>query len=145
MTNDTYYFPRYSCRYEAIQREIVEPIKDKITPDARAEFDINAIADEVLGGRNQGYTVQVDYGRFWEIVAAHRIVNGGHRIIWDDPTEDGKHTARLMQWNDDEEDYIEIDSTTIKLTEADAPYNRAVARLASRNGLDRDDVTIVWF
>lgn len=49
--------------------------------DARAEFDIDAIADEVLGDFNDevlgdfndGFACMVDADRFWEITMARLI------------------------------------------------------------------------
>ena len=59
----------YSTRTEAIQREIVEPIE---AGDANAaEFDIDAIADQVIGDYSDGFTLLVDTDEFWEIVAEH--------------------------------------------------------------------------
>jgi hypothetical protein len=60
---------RYTTRDEAIQREIVEPIEaGEATRDG---YDIEAIADEVLGTYAEGYALQVDTDEFWEIVAKH--------------------------------------------------------------------------
>ena len=59
----------YITRTEAIEREVIAPIE---AGDATAdEFDIDAIADAVLGGYEMGFATQVDTDRFWEIVAAH--------------------------------------------------------------------------
>lgn len=65
----------YTTRGEAIQREIVEPIEasGEIT-DARVEFDVDAIADEVLGDHEQGYACLVDVDEFWRIVERHERV-----------------------------------------------------------------------
>lgn len=132
----------YSTRYEAIEREIVEPLKVGVIPNARAEFDIDAIADEVLGDHEDGYACMVDDDSFWEIVAAHHVADGDPKIFWDEPDNDGNQTARLLQWSDDEGGFIEIDSETIEADEAEAPYAAAVTTLASRNGLH--DVTSIW-
>lgn len=69
MTNHT-----YTTRDDAIYWEIIRPIKasGEVT-DARAEFDIDAIADEVLGDYNEGFAYMVDESRFWEITMAHLI------------------------------------------------------------------------
>ena len=69
MTNAT-----YTTRDEAIEREIIDPIEasGEVT-DARAEFDIDAIADEVLGDYSEGYACRVDDDRFWAAVEAHAI------------------------------------------------------------------------
>lgn len=61
----------YSTRDEAIVREILEPIANGAVEDAHAEYDIDAIADEVLGGYSDGYACQVEAAEFWSIVAAH--------------------------------------------------------------------------
>lgn len=59
----------YTTRTEAIDREIIQPIENG---DATAaEFDIDAIADEVLGTHEQGYALQVDETDFWTIVEKH--------------------------------------------------------------------------
>lgn len=134
----------YTTRDGAIYWEIIRPIEASgDVADARAEFDIDAIADEVLGDYEDGFTCMVDADRFWEIVAAHHIADGDPRIIWDAPEGDGSHTARLMQWSDDEADFIEIDAESIESSEDEAPYDDAEVRLAGRHGLD--DVTVIWF
>ena len=62
----------YSTRTEAIEREIVQPIEASgVVADARAEFDIDAIADKVLGDYSQGYALLVDQGTFWATVEAN--------------------------------------------------------------------------
>ncbi|MEA5660462.1 MAG: hypothetical protein R5N75_10185 [Cutibacterium granulosum] len=68
MTNTT-----YASRAAAIEREIVAPIEAGDVTQARLEFDIDAIADEVLGDHEQGYACMVDEERFWQIVAAHHV------------------------------------------------------------------------
>lgn len=56
----------YSTRTEAIQREIIDPIE---AGDATAdEFDIEAIADRVLGDYADGYASTVAPDEFWQIV-----------------------------------------------------------------------------
>jgi len=60
----------YTTRDEAIYREIVVPIEaNEVVGDAYAEYDIEAIADQVLGGYAEGYAPQVDDDGFWAIVA----------------------------------------------------------------------------
>jgi hypothetical protein len=57
----------YTTRDEAIHAEIVEVIE---AGDAKAEeFDVEAIADAVLGDHSEGYAVTVSEGEFWRIVA----------------------------------------------------------------------------
>ena len=137
--NNTYVF-----RDHAIECEIVVPIEASgVIPDARAQFDVDAIADEVLGGYYDGFACMVDEERFWEIVEAHEIADGDHRIIWGGPDDDGIQTARLMRWSGDEDGFIEIDSETIVSSEEEEPYAAAETTLEARNGLH--DVTSIWF
>lgn len=62
---------RYSTRDEAVQRGIVEPIEAGEVADARAEFDVDAIAAVVLGDYAEGYAQKVDADTFWQVVAAN--------------------------------------------------------------------------
>jgi hypothetical protein len=56
----------YTTRNEAIEREIIAAIE---AGDASAsEYDIEAIADAVLGDYSDGYTVREDVD-FWAVVA----------------------------------------------------------------------------
>jgi putative methionine-R-sulfoxide reductase with GAF domain len=62
---------RHTTRDEAILREIVEPIENG---DATAaDYDIEAIATEVLEATDQGYTLKVDLTTFWRIVARYAL------------------------------------------------------------------------
>lgn len=62
---------RYSTRTEAIQREIIEPIE---AGDAsRDEYDIDGIADAILGSYEDGYEIHVDSDEFWSVVEQHGI------------------------------------------------------------------------
>lgn len=66
----------YTTRDDAIDAEIIKPIEASgVVEDARAEFDIDAIADEVLGDYEQGFTCTVDEDAFWEIVTAHELTD----------------------------------------------------------------------
>lgn len=57
----------YSTRDEAITREIIEVINNG---DASAdEFNVDAIADAVLGDFAEGFAVIVDEATFWNTVA----------------------------------------------------------------------------
>lgn len=57
----------YTTRYEAIEREIIEVIESgDVTRD---EYDIDAIADAVIGDYEDGYAIKVDESDFWDIVA----------------------------------------------------------------------------
>lgn len=61
----------YTTRSEAITREIVEAIE---AGDAtRDQYDIDAIADAVIGSFEDGYALQVDEASFWGIVAENEI------------------------------------------------------------------------
>ena len=62
----------YTTRAEAIQREIIDPIEagGEVT-DARTAYDVDAIADEVLGDHAAGYAPKVDADEFWAIVERH--------------------------------------------------------------------------
>ena len=131
----------YSFRDHAIQFEIIDAIEAGDINDARAEFDIDAIADEIIGDHN-GFACTVDEERFWEIVADHHVSDGDHRIIWDESDDDGNQTARLMQWSENENGFIEIDSETIVSSEEVEPYDAAKTTLEARHGLH--DVTSVW-
>lgn len=56
----------YSTRSEAIYREIIEAIE---AGDAtREEYDIDAIADAVLGDYEDGFALKVEEPDFWRIV-----------------------------------------------------------------------------
>jgi hypothetical protein len=61
----------YTNRNEAINREIVEAIE---AGDASAEnYNIDVIADAVLGDYEDGFSVKVDEAEFWNIVAENEI------------------------------------------------------------------------
>lgn len=61
----------YTTRSEAINREIVEAIN---AGDASAEeYNIDAIADAVLGDYEDGFALKVDESEFWNIVAENEI------------------------------------------------------------------------
>ena len=77
---------KYSTRDEAIEREIVEPIETSgVVKDARAEYDVNGIAGEVLepyvtAGNQYYWRRTVDHDAFWQSVARHarlRLTRGG--------------------------------------------------------------------
>lgn len=80
----------YQDRSEAIQRLIIEPIEGSgEVKDARAEYDIDAIADKVLGRYARGYALRWAYveeshgsGRFWKVV-----VDNGRTTTADDKTQ----------------------------------------------------------
>ena len=61
----------YTTRSEAITREIIEAIE---VDDASADnYDIDAIADAVLGDYEDGYRIKVDEDEFWDIVVDNEI------------------------------------------------------------------------
>ncbi len=61
----------YSTRNEAVTREIIDVIESgDVTRD---QYDIEAIADAVIGSFEDGYALQVDEASFWGIVAENEI------------------------------------------------------------------------
>lgn len=63
---------RSSTRSEAIQREIVGPIEASgVVDDAWEEFDVESIAEEVLGDFASGYVPTVDVETFWQVVESN--------------------------------------------------------------------------
>ena len=135
----------YPTRTVAIRFEIVKPIENRVISDTTViEFDIDAIADEVIGKFEDGYARMIDEDRFWGIVASHYIGSRKPHIIWDEQPEGEEDVVRLMQWSDDEASFIEIDSETIEISEESEPYEAAEKRLADRNGLELNDETVVF-
>ena len=63
----------YSTLSEAVTREIVEPIEAGDVQDAYAAYDIDAIADAVLGDYEDGFALKVEESEFWDTVAAYAI------------------------------------------------------------------------
>jgi len=62
----------YTTRDEAIEREIIAAIEAGGVA-GRDEYDVDAIADEVLGGFEDGYAVKVDDDEFWQAVERHEL------------------------------------------------------------------------
>ena len=61
----------YTTRSEAIYREIIEAIE---AGDAtRDQYDIEAIADKVLCGFDDGYMLKAEEPEFWRIVEENAI------------------------------------------------------------------------
>lgn len=61
----------YTTRSEAITREIIEAIESgDVTSD---QYDIDAIADAVIGSFEDGFALKVEESEFWDTVAAHAI------------------------------------------------------------------------
>ena len=109
----------YSTRDEFIQREIVAALADGylFTDDPRLEYDIDAIADEVIDSEVDGLDVvffERDGIDFWDIVANHAIDDGDYRILWEESEDGLKATAHLMQWSSEDEKFNDIDSKTIR-------------------------------
>lgn len=61
----------YTTRTEAINREIVEVIETTgVVEDAHAEYDVDAIADEIIVSNERGYKIDEDVD-FWATVERH--------------------------------------------------------------------------
>lgn len=80
MTNHT----TYTTRDEAINREIVEPIENGDVDDAYAEYDIDALADDLLYWHTEydedgnellnycGFRLrEIESDDFWDLVLDH--------------------------------------------------------------------------
>ena len=63
----------YSTRSEAITHEIIEAIEVGDVQDAYAAYSIDAIADKVLCGYEDGYMLKVEEPDFWRIVEENAI------------------------------------------------------------------------
>lgn len=64
--------PTYTTRTDAIHHQIIVPIEASgVARDAEAEFDVDAIADAVLGGYADGYAQTVTADEFWDVVSQH--------------------------------------------------------------------------
>lgn len=61
----------YTNRNEAVNREIIAAIEAGDT--SASEYNIDAIADAVLGDYEDGFIVKVDETEFWNIVAENEI------------------------------------------------------------------------
>lgn len=82
---------KYSTRTDAIHAEIITPIE--VGMAEVWEYDIEAIADEVLGGYDEGFACQIGHDEFWSVVEKHKRVL---RIEWDEPE------SRPADWQDPE-------------------------------------------
>lgn len=60
----------YTTRDEAIQREIVDPILAGEV-DSVDEYDVEAIASQVLGSFGDGFACVATHDEFWSIVQAN--------------------------------------------------------------------------
>lgn len=140
---NAYCIPTYLNRAIAIQFEVVKPIKDWITPlpiAVATEFDIDAIADEVIGKSEDGYVRTVSVEQFWKIVTKHHIGGKGPKIFWGELFDVEGEVASLVQWSDDMGNFVEIDFEAIELSEE--PDEAIVKSLVDRNGFELDDVTL---
>ena len=59
---------QFSSRQDAIELLILPALGDFVE-----DFDVEAIADEVLDYRDGGFTSVVDDEEFWEIVQKHNL------------------------------------------------------------------------
>ncbi|MDO4243820.1 MAG: hypothetical protein Q4C85_08715 [Actinomyces sp.] len=70
--------PTYITRQDAIEREIIAVLDAAGGETSSSDYDVEAIADEVLEavgqGVNYGYTVAVSEDEYWAAVARHAIV-----------------------------------------------------------------------
>lgn len=60
----------YDTRDRAIQCEIVEPIMAGDVDDVNAEYDVDALADLIIGGYYDGFRCLVSDQDFWTLVSA---------------------------------------------------------------------------
>ncbi|UYG15744.1 hypothetical protein BRM3_08810 [Brachybacterium huguangmaarense] len=60
----------FTTKQDAIE-QLILPALEVPGVSTVADYDVDAIADEVLGDYEQGYAQQVDTDAFWEIVAKH--------------------------------------------------------------------------
>lgn len=124
---------RYPTRDEAIAREIIEPIEaGEATAD---EFDIDAIADQVLGSYDDGYACQVEHDEFWKIVEQHPA----RRLRWE--FHHGDHDFLIAETLNDGE-WVEHDVESIPANEDHEPYQEAEQRLLGRLGEAWEGLTI---
>jgi len=113
---------RYTTRDEAIAREIIVPIEaGGVVEDAEVEFDIEAIAEEVLHFHDavdengttwlnsQGYEVMEDHDKFWSIVMRHQRkrcaacgepVEHVSDVGWVEAKEGGHYDQCPARWDD---------------------------------------------
>ena len=82
---------RYGSREEAIEHEIMEPIRQEIVePLSEGGYNVaimyrsvNAIADEVLRDERGGYARKVGEQKFWDVVGANIMVQSNHPAVLD--------------------------------------------------------------
>lgn len=61
----------YTTRQDAINYEIVEVLLNGDVADAYESYDIDAIAEKVIGDYEDGFSCTVDESEFWAIVEEH--------------------------------------------------------------------------
>lgn len=74
----------FETRNEAITRQIIEPIQGsgEVT-DAEAEYDVQAIANKVLLGADDGYLVAPEFGGLTEqMIEAGEPNDAGEEAFW---------------------------------------------------------------
>lgn len=130
----------FTTRDEAIQRIIVDPIEASgEVADARATYDVEAIADAVLGDHSVGYACLVDADEFWQIVEQHarqhtaRLTNMNSLSVHDGEV---RQFDTLTVFLGDEE----VAEITVESSEDPAPYVAALAaegwRVVDTSGSD---------
>lgn len=73
----------YATREEAISAEIIIPAEAIGIPHAQITVDVEAIADEILSGPEDGYALKVDPYHFRAIVQSHeRTSTYRSRLVW---------------------------------------------------------------
>lgn len=80
---------RYSSREEAIEHEIMEPIRQEIMkPLSEGGYNtavmyrsVDAIADEVLRDERGGYARKVRKQKFWDVVGANIMVQSNNPVF----------------------------------------------------------------
>lgn len=80
---------RYSSREEAIEHEIMEPVRQEIMkPLSEGGYNtavmyrsVDAIADEVLRYERGGYARKVGEKKFWSVVVANIVIKSDHPAV----------------------------------------------------------------
>ncbi|QYC55154.1 hypothetical protein SEA_BOILGATE_75 [Mycobacterium phage Boilgate] len=130
----------FTTRDEAIQRVIVDPIEASgEVADARATYDVEAIADAVLGDHSVGYVCLVDADEFWRIVEQHerqytaRLTNANSLSLHECEM---RSFDTLTVFLGDEE----VAAITVESSDEPAPYVAALAaegwRVVDTSGSD---------
>lgn len=153
-----------TTRTDAIQHLIIEPIEHGDA--SAADFDIDAIADEVLGTHEQGYAQQVSDEEFWQVVQRYALPlrltwgemedqpgdwadehGAQHLSDWTHP--DTVATLTLERWSPEDEDWAAVDSDALRIPHGSdtdltspEPWQLVEDRLLAAHGLTRDQVTI---